>query len=93
MLSTAGHGEDWENEGGLATSSDEIASPAEVRDERSAQRAAQLRPGVPVIYMSACSRDTIEKTGRLEEGTDYLEKPFTADNLTQRIRDGLDAND
>ena len=71
----------------------DVVLPGSLQGIHLAQRAARLHPGMPVIYMSAYSRDTIEKAGRLEEGTDYLEKPFTAENLTQKIRDGLGARD
>jgi FixJ family two-component response regulator len=35
--------------------------------------------------MSAYTRDTVVKAGRIEEDVDFLEKPFTAEHLAQRV--------
>jgi DNA-binding response OmpR family regulator len=39
--------------------------------------------------MSAYSRDSIVKAGRLGAGEDYLEKPFTAEHLVTRVGEML----
>jgi DNA-binding NtrC family response regulator len=70
-----------------------VVLPGSIQGIQIAQRAARLRPGLPTLYMSGYSRDTIEKAGRLEEGADYLEKPFTAENLAQKVRDGLESDE
>jgi two-component system cell cycle sensor histidine kinase/response regulator CckA len=67
----------------------DVVLPGSVQGIHLAQRAARVRPLMPVLYMSSHSRDTIEKTGRLNKDDDYLEKPFTAESLQHRIREAL----
>lgn len=51
-------------------------------------RAAALRPGLPVLYMSGYSHDLMpERT--LRAGVRLVEKPFTADLLLTRVREVL----
>ena len=49
-----------------------------------------LRPHLGVLYMSGYARDIIARAGRLEEGINYLPKPFTPDELGRRVREVLD---
>jgi two-component system, cell cycle sensor histidine kinase and response regulator CckA len=67
----------------------DVVLPGPLQGIHVAERATSLRPGLPTIYMSAYSRDSIVKAGRLGEGQDYLEKPFTAEQLVARIREML----
>ena len=41
--------------------------------------------------MSGYPREVIAKAGRLSEGVNYLEKPFTPATLLRRVRELLDA--
>ncbi|MCC6159997.1 MAG: PocR ligand-binding domain-containing protein [Deltaproteobacteria bacterium] len=50
-----------------------------------------LRPDLPVLFMSGYTGDTIARHGVLEEGTDFLQKPFTLDQLAHALRDALAA--
>ena len=47
-------------------------------------------PDLPVLFMSGYPRDTIVHAGRLDEGVDYLQKPFTPDSLGRYVRGVLD---
>jgi two-component system cell cycle sensor histidine kinase/response regulator CckA len=67
----------------------DVVLPGSLQGIHVAQRASSLRPGIPIIYMSAYSRDSIVKAGRLGENEDYLEKPFTAEHVVTRIREML----
>jgi PAS domain S-box-containing protein len=55
-----------------------------------AQAVGLLYPHLPVLYMSGYARDAIVHSGRLDEGVNYLEKPFTPDGLAHRVREVLD---
>jgi len=45
-----------------------------------------IRPQVKVLYMSGYTDNMIVRDGILEEGTNYLQKPFTIQGLTQKVR-------
>ena len=49
-----------------------------------------LRPNVRVLYMSGYADEAIVRTGVLEEGQPFLQKPFTPQDLAVKIRDVLD---
>jgi signal transduction histidine kinase/ActR/RegA family two-component response regulator len=47
-------------------------------------------PGVGVLYMSGHPQDAFGRQGALEEGVDFIAKPFTAESLRARVRAALD---
>jgi signal transduction histidine kinase/CheY-like chemotaxis protein len=49
-----------------------------------------LRPSVRVLYMSGYADEAIVKTGVLDEGFPFLQKPFTPRDLAVKIRNVLD---
>jgi len=53
------------------------------------RRLIEKRPALKVVYMSGYTEDTIVKRGVLEPGIAFLNKPFTAQTLGQKIRDVL----
>jgi len=42
-----------------------------------------------VLYMSGYTNNVIAENGTLEEGLSFLQKPFTPQVLTQRVREAL----
>ena len=56
-----------------------------------AQRVLQENPKLKVIYMSGYSAEVVGKDFPLEEGVNFLNKPFTAQKLTQTIRNSFEA--
>jgi CheY-like chemotaxis protein len=60
-----------------------------------AQVAASLRasrPGVPVLFTTGYARNAIVHHGRLDAGVHLLTKPFTFQDLANKVRDLLDSD-
>ena len=55
-----------------------------------AEDLTRARPALKVLYMSGYSANAITRHGVLDSGMRLLAKPFTADELTRRVRDVLD---
>jgi two-component system cell cycle sensor histidine kinase/response regulator CckA len=55
-----------------------------------AERIAQVRPGIKILYMSGYTDRAIVHHGVLESGAVLLQKPFTLATLASRIREILD---
>ena len=51
---------------------------------------SSLRPGTHVLYMSGYTDSAIVHHGVLEPGIAFLQKPFSADDLTRKVRSLLD---
>jgi PAS domain S-box-containing protein len=49
-----------------------------------------LKPGVKVIFISGYAADVMQKKGLFEEGTEFITKPFDANDLLQKVREELD---
>ncbi|UPT75565.1 MAG: PAS domain-containing protein [Elusimicrobiota bacterium] len=56
-----------------------------------AREAGAERPGLPVLFVSGYTDDTFEGMCILDDTTDILPKPFTAEDLAARVRAALDA--
>ena len=56
-----------------------------------ARRLAVARPGLRVLFMSGYADDALADHGVLAADVEYLQKPFTPDELARRVRDVLDA--
>jgi PAS domain S-box-containing protein len=67
----------------------DVVMPKMSGRELAAQLAA-LRPGVRVLYSSGYTPDAIVDHGVLEEGIDFLQKPYTPTTLAARVREVLD---
>ena len=55
-----------------------------------ARRAAEMRPGLKILYMTGYSRNAVVHQGRLDEGVDLLEKPVSQAKLALKVREILD---
>lgn len=49
------------------------------------------QPGLPVVYMSGYTEDTIIKHGVIQNRVNFLQKPFKPDSLIAKINEALDA--
>jgi PAS domain S-box-containing protein len=58
-----------------------------------AKRAAQMRPGLKILFMTGYSRNAIVHQGRLDEGVDLVEKPVSQARLALKVREILDRPD
>jgi PAS domain S-box-containing protein len=56
-----------------------------------AEKLLASRPDTKVLFMSGYTDDAIVQHGVLEAGTEFLQKPFTRDALTVRVREVLDS--
>jgi FixJ family two-component response regulator len=54
-------------------------------------RLALLRPEMKVLFMSGYTDNAIAHQGVLDEGANFIQKPFPTDALAHKVRDVLDA--
>ena len=54
------------------------------------RRALAQRPALRVLFMSGYTEDVIAPQGVLEKDVDFIPKPFSAQSLTQKLREILD---
>ena len=54
------------------------------------ERCRQMRADFKALYMSGYTDNAIVYHGVLEEGVNYIQKPFTVDGLAKKVRDVLD---
>lgn len=50
-----------------------------------------LQPGLKVLFMSGYTGDIVAHRGILDEGLQYLQKPFTPDGPAKKVKEILDA--
>jgi signal transduction histidine kinase/ActR/RegA family two-component response regulator len=55
-----------------------------------AEALSALRPSIRVLYMSGYTDEAIVRTGVLDEGKPFLQKPFTPMQLAKKIREVLE---
>ena len=49
----------------------------------------ETRPGTKVLYLSGYTEDAIISDGSIEKGTAFLQKPFTLQSLSRKVREVL----
>ncbi len=54
------------------------------------QRLTEIRPGIKSVYMSGYTTETVVSNGTLEAETNYLQKPFSPEDVLQIVRKALD---
>jgi DNA-binding response OmpR family regulator len=53
---------------------------------------SKARSGIKVLFLSGYTEDTIIHQGALESGTAFLQKPFTLQALSRKVREILDGD-
>jgi two-component system, cell cycle sensor histidine kinase and response regulator CckA len=56
-----------------------------------AERLQEIRPGLPVLFMSGYAEDEIAHRGVLEPGTHFIEKPFSPEAFARKVQEVLAA--
>ena len=54
------------------------------------KRLKEIHLEMRVLYMSGYTDNAILHHGVLEEGTNFIQKPFTLENLARKVREVLD---
>jgi two-component system, cell cycle sensor histidine kinase and response regulator CckA len=54
-----------------------------------AELIAEMKPGLKVLFMSGYTADVIAHQGILEEGVNFVSKPFSVNDLAEKIREAL----
>lgn len=63
----------------------------QMRGTELSRRLAATRPDLRVLYLSGYTDAGVVREGLLEGGATFLQKPFTAETLTRKVREVLDA--
>ena len=56
-----------------------------------AKALAKIQPRIRVLCMSGYTDDAVLRHGGLDPGMSFLQKPFTRESLTRKVREVLDA--
>jgi two-component system, cell cycle sensor histidine kinase and response regulator CckA len=56
-----------------------------------AERLVQLRPAMKVLFMSGYTDNAIIDQGVLNDGINFIQKPFTPDALARKVREVIDS--
>jgi two-component system cell cycle sensor histidine kinase/response regulator CckA len=77
-------------EPGLRAVLSDLAMP-EISGRELARRLREIRPGVPVLFMSGYTGDDVIRRGLLEGGVPFLEKPLSPEALVSKLGQILDS--
>ena len=58
-----------------------------------ARRLAEIRPGLPVLFISGYPGTDVVQRGLLDAGRPFIEKPFTPEGLAEKVREMLDGHE
>lgn len=64
----------------------DVVMPGTLRSPELARRAKQILPDLGVLFTSGYTENAIVHAGRLDHGVELLSKPYTSDQLVQKIQ-------
>jgi PAS domain S-box-containing protein len=67
----------------------DMVMPGGMGGRELAEAACRLRPGLPVLFTSGYTEDTMVMEGRLERGVHLLHKPYRRNELATKLREAL----
>ncbi|UIJ30455.1 PAS domain-containing protein [Cereibacter azotoformans] len=67
----------------------DVVMPGQLNSRQLAEKARMLRPGLPVLFTSGYTQNSIVHGGRLDSGVHLLSKPYTQEALARKIREVL----
>jgi PAS domain S-box-containing protein len=70
----------------------DVIMPGGLNGHELAKQLQQHKPGLKVLYTSGYSADVVGADFQLQEGVNFIPKPFTTRRLGQVVRDCLDRN-
>ncbi|SPF37724.1 hypothetical protein SBDP1_170020 [Syntrophobacter sp. SbD1] len=62
----------------------------EMNGRELAEQLSTIRPNLKCLYMSGYTVDVIARRGILDEGVNFIQKPFGSEVLAARVRQALD---
>lgn len=72
----------------------DLVMPEGISGQELGARLRETRPDLPVIYTSGYSREFVEGgSDRLQEGVNFLQKPYSLSGLAATVRARLDRKD
>jgi CheY-like chemotaxis protein len=69
----------------------DVIMPGGLSGKDLAARLTEMIPSLRVLFISGYTDDAIAHHGVLDEGVNFLPKPFTVDSLRRKVREVLDA--
>jgi signal transduction histidine kinase len=70
----------------------DVVMPGSLNGRDLGERAAEMRPGIKILYTSGYSENVVVHHGRLDPGLSLLSKPYGRAELARKIRRLLDAD-
>ena len=61
----------------------------EMNGRELAEQLRALHPGMPILFMSGHTADVIAQNGVLDEGVNFLQKPFSMQDLAVKVREAV----
>jgi CheY-like chemotaxis protein len=69
----------------------DVVMPGGVNGRQLANQAIRKRPDLKVLFMTGYTRNAIVHHGRLDAGIHMISKPFSFEELADKVREQLDA--